>query len=90
MRLPARGLTAVMDGIPVERTVLALQGADAELQTKVLSALAPRARRMAEAELQNPANVAARDIVDARRTIVETVLRLASEGLIDISVLTGG
>jgi flagellar motor switch protein FliG len=74
-----------MDGIPVERTVLALQGADAELQTKVLSALAPRARRMAEAELQSPANVPPRDIVDARRTIVDSVLRLAADGLIDIS-----
>jgi len=84
-RLPARALTAVMDGIPVERTVLSLQGADFELQTKVLSALAPRARRMAEAELQNPANVPARDIADARRTIVDAVLRLAADGLIDIT-----
>lgn len=85
LRLPARALTVLMDGIPVERTVLALQGADAELQTKVLSALAPRARRMAEAELQSPANVPPRDIVEARRTIVDSVLRLAADGLIDIS-----
>jgi flagellar motor switch protein FliG len=85
MRLPARALTALMDGIPVERTVLALQGADQELQAKVLSALAPRARRMAEAELQSPANVPARDIADARRNIVDSVLRLSSEGLIDIT-----
>jgi flagellar motor switch protein FliG len=85
LRLPARGLTVLMDGIPVERTVLALQGADAELQDKVLSALAPRARRMAEAELQSPANVQQRDIAAARRAIVESVLRLSNEGTIDIS-----
>lgn len=85
LNLPARALTALMDGIPVERTVLALQGADSELQTRVLSALAPRARRMAEAELQSPANVPQRDIIDARRSIVDSVLRLASEGLIDIA-----
>ncbi|WP_045834896.1 FliG C-terminal domain-containing protein [Hyphomicrobium sp. 99] len=85
LRLPARALTALMDGIPVERTVLALQGADAELQNKVLSALSPRARRMAEAELQSPANVPQRDIVDARRAMVDAVLRLAAEGAIDIS-----
>jgi flagellar motor switch protein FliG len=85
LNLPARSLTALMDGIPVERTVLALQGADSELQTRVLSALAPRARRMAEAELQSPANVPQRDIIDARRSIVDSVLRLASEGLIDIA-----
>jgi flagellar motor switch protein FliG len=88
LRLPARALTALMDGIPVERTVLALQGADDELQTKVLSALAPRARRMAEAELQSPANIAQRDIADARRSIVDSVLRLAAEGVIDISGAT--
>lgn len=85
MRLPARALTVLMDGTPVERTVLSLQGADPELQTKVLSALAPRARRMAEAELQSPANVPPRDIADARRAIVDSVLRLAADGLIDIS-----
>lgn len=85
LRLPARALTVLMDGIPVERTVLALQGADAELQAKVLSALSPRARRMAEAELQSPANVPQRDIVDARRSMVDSVLRLSAEGAIDIS-----
>jgi len=83
MRLSAKVLTVLMDGVPVERTVLALQGADAELQTKVLSALSPRARRMAEAELKSPANVPARDIVDARRAIVDSVLKLSAEGLID-------
>jgi flagellar motor switch protein FliG len=73
-----------MDGIPVERTVIALQGTDAELQGKVLAALSPRARRMAEAELQSPANVAARDIAEARRSIVDSVLRLSAEGTIEI------
>ena len=85
LRLPARALTVLMDGIPVERTVLALQGADTEFQNKVLSALSPRARRMAEAELQSPANVPQRDIIDARRAMVESVLRLSAEGAIDIS-----
>ena len=85
MKLPAKAMTVLMDGVPVERTVLSLQGADAELQTKVLSALSPRARRMAEAELQSPANVPARDIAEARRTIVDSVLKLSAEGLIDIT-----
>lgn len=85
MRLPPRALTVLMDGIPVERTVLALQGADPALQDKVLSALSPRARRMAEAELQSPANVPQRDIAEARRAMVDSVLRLSAEGTIDIS-----
>lgn len=84
LKLPARAMTVLMDGIPVERTVIALQGTDAELQGKVLAALSPRARRMAEAELQSPANVAARDIAEARRSIVDSVLRLSAEGTIEI------
>ncbi len=82
--LPARAMTVLMDGIPVERTVIALQGADSELQNKVLAALSPRARRMAEAELQGPANVAARDVAEARRAIVDSVLRLSAEGNIEV------
>jgi flagellar motor switch protein FliG len=85
MRLSAKALTVLMDGVPVERTVIALQGADPALQTKVLSALSPRARRMAEAEMQSPANVPARDIADARRAIVDSVLKLSTEGTIEIS-----
>ncbi|WP_290984622.1 FliG C-terminal domain-containing protein [Hyphomicrobium sp.] len=88
LRLPVRAMTVLMDGIPVERTVLALQGASPEIQAKVLAALAPRARRMAEAELQSPANVPQRDIADARRAIVDSVLRLSAEGAIDISGTT--
>ncbi len=85
MRLSAKSLTVLMDGVPVERTVIALQGAEPALQTKVLSALSPRARRMAEAEMQSPANVPPRDIVDARRAIVDSVLKLSAEGTIDLS-----
>jgi flagellar motor switch protein FliG len=84
VRLSAKAMTVLMDGVPVERTVLALQGTDAELQGKVLAALSPRARRMAEAELQSPANVAARDIAEARRVIVDSVLRLSTEGTIEV------
>jgi flagellar motor switch protein FliG len=84
MKLSAKAMTVLMDGIPVERTVIALQGADPELQTKVLAALSPRARRMAEAELQSPANVLPRDITEARRAIVDSVLRLSAEGTIEV------
>jgi flagellar motor switch protein FliG len=84
MRLSPKALTVLMDGIPIERTVLALQGVDPELQTKVLSALSPRARRMAEAEMQSPANVPPRDIAESRRTIVDAVLKLSADGAIEL------
>jgi flagellar motor switch protein FliG len=84
VRLSPKALTILMDGIPVERTVVALQGADPDLQTKVLSALSPRARRMAEAEMQSPANVPQRDVTESRRTIVDTVLKLAADEAIEL------
>jgi flagellar motor switch protein FliG len=84
LKLAPKAMTVLMDGIPVERTVIALQGAPADLRDKVLAALSPRARRMAEAELQGPVNVAQRDIAEARRAIVDSVLRLSAEGTIEI------
>jgi len=39
---------------------------------------------MAEAEMQSPANVAARDIIDTRRSIVDSVLKLVAEGAIEL------
>ena len=85
VRLPAKALTALMDGVPVERVVVALQGADPVLQQKVLGALSPRARRMAEAEMQALPSVSARDLAESRRSIVDAVLKLASEGAIDLT-----
>jgi flagellar motor switch protein FliG len=39
---------------------------------------------MAEAEMQSPANVPARDIAETRRSIVDSVLKLAAEGAIEL------
>ena len=85
IRLPQKALTALMDGVPVERTVVALQGADLALQQKVLGSLSPRARRMAEAEMQAAPTVSARDLADSRRAIVDAALKLAAEGAIDLT-----
>ena len=84
IKLPVKSLTVLMDGVPVERAILALHGADVGLQQKVLGCLSPRARRMAEAELQSTSNVSARDQAESRRMIVDAVLRLISEGTIEM------
>jgi flagellar motor switch protein FliG len=85
IKLSGKALTVLMDGVPVERVVIALQGLDANFQQKVVAALSPRARRMAEAELQAGAVAQPKDIAEARRAIVESVLKLAAEGMIDIA-----
>jgi len=83
IRLPPKALTALMDGVPVERTVIALQGMEPEFQQKVLIALSPRARRMAEAELLSGARASPRDLAESRRTIVDAVLKLMAEGIVE-------
>ncbi len=85
-KLAPKALTVLMDGVPVERVVLALQGMDGDFQQKVVSALSPRARRMAEAELQGGATAQPRDVTEARRAMVDSILKLAADGVIEIGV----
>ncbi len=82
--LNPKALTVLMDGVPVERTVIALQGMDTTFQSIILATLSPRAKRMAEAELQSSAAASPRDLAESRRAIVDSVLRLAAEGAIEL------
>ena len=82
--LPPPARTAVFDQVPIERLVLALRGTDLPFQAAILSALASRSRRMVEAELQGGGTAPARDVAEARRAIVDTVLKLAGKGEIEM------
>ena len=74
----------VFDQISADRVVLALAGADEPIKDAVLSALGQRARRMVEAELASDAPAPKRDVTNARRSISETVLKLAEAGSIEL------
>lgn len=92
-QLPELGkpaLAALFDRTPVERIVTALHGVELPFQNAVLGVLAPRARRLVEAELQGPAAASARDIALARRAMSETVLELVAEGKIELEVAHPG
>lgn len=78
----ARGL--IMEKVPTEQVVLALNGADPELQQAVLSTLTARVRRMVEAELEAAPEARSRDVEEARRGIVATVLNLMARGEITL------
>lgn len=78
--LDAKVRTTLFDQVPVERLILALHGTDAEFQSVILSSLASRSRRMVEAELQGGATPSPREVADARRAIVDIVLRMAMNG----------
>jgi len=80
VNLPAKARTLVLDQVPIEKLVAGLTGTDVAFQQAILSSLAARSKRMVEAELQGGGNASERDIVEARRTIVDTVLKMMAKG----------
>ena len=78
--LPAKALTVLLDQVPIERLVQALKGTDAVFQSTILSSLAGRSRRMVEAELQGGGSASDREVADARREIVDIVLKMIASG----------
>ena len=82
--LPQATRTSVLDQVPIERLVLALKGTEAPFQATILSALTSRSKRMVEAELQGGSTAPPREIAEARRAIVDTVLKMAAKGGIEL------
>ena len=82
--LPPRALTLVFNQIPTERLVLALRGTDYAFQESALTGLPARTRRMVELELEAASDASAREIAEARRAIVEVVLKLMAERQIEL------
>ncbi len=83
-KLAAPARTMLLDQVPIERLVAALNGTTPDFQAVILSALASRSRRMVEAELQGGSTPSARDVAEARRAIVDTVLKLVAKGEIQM------
>jgi flagellar motor switch protein FliG len=86
-KLSQQARTVVFDKVPIEKLVIALKGTEPDFQATILSSLASRSRRMVEAELQGGGTPSQRDLAEARRTIVNTVLRMIARG--DIQIETG-
>lgn len=82
--LPAKSLTAVVEQMPVDQLVLALNGSDNEFTAAVLGVMPARGRRMAESELQNGAEVSPKAIAAARKLAVDAVLRMVASGAIEL------
>jgi flagellar motor switch protein FliG len=83
-KLPAAARTTVLDQVPIERLVAALKGTEPDFQATILSALASRSRRMVESELQGGSTPSPRDVAEARRTIVDAVLKMIARGEIQV------
>lgn len=82
--LKPRARALILEKVPTEQVVLALNGAEPGLQEAVLSTLTARVRRMVEAELEAAPPGRTRDIEEARRGIVATVLNLMARGEITL------
>lgn len=84
VNLAPKARTLLLDQVPIERLVLALRGTDPAFQAAILSSLAARSRRMVEAELQGGGAANEREVADARRAIVDTVLKMIARGEIEM------
>lgn len=82
--LKPRARSLILEKVPTEQVVLALNGAEPDLQEAVLSTLTARVRRMVEAELEGAPPARARDVEEARRAIVAVVLSLMARGEITL------
>jgi flagellar motor switch protein FliG len=80
VKLDPKARTTLFDQVPIERLVLALKGTEAEFQGVILSSLASRSKRMVEAELQAGSVASPREVAEARRAIVDIVLKMAAKG----------
>lgn len=85
VRLSQKARVTLFDGLSSELVTKALHNSDPALVEAILSSIGARARRMIESELgQGADGIAAADIVQARKSIASTAIRMASEGAIEL------
>lgn len=83
--LSQKARVSLFDGLSSELVTLALRGAPADMVEAVLSSIGARSRRMIESELgQGMENVQQKDIVQARKEIATTAIRMAREGAFEL------
>jgi flagellar motor switch protein FliG len=85
VRLSVRARSTLFDALPPETIVLCLRGTEADFREDVLSAMASRSRRLVESELANGSSFQQKEVVKARRAVVDMVLSLAQRNEIEIS-----
>lgn len=84
VRLPSRSRQVLFENVSSDRIVIALAGTDEAFRQNVLSSLTARARRLVENELAGASNTPAKEVAAARRTIVDTLLSMASRGEVEL------
>lgn len=84
LRLSQPALVTLFDGIPADRTITALFGAEPRMMELILEATPARARRMIEQELTTGKKANAKEIQKARRAIADAAMEMIEKGIIEI------
>jgi flagellar motor switch protein FliG len=84
-KLSQPALLALFDQVPPERTIVALQGAEAHLRELILEAVPGRARRMIEQELATGKKALTKEVTKARRAIADLALEMIEKGIIELN-----
>jgi flagellar motor switch protein FliG len=83
-KLSQPALVTLFDGIPADRTITALFGAEPRMIDMILEATPTRARRMIEQELTTGKRATAREVQKARRAIADAAMEMIEKGIIEI------
>lgn len=87
LKLDQKSRVALFDGLSTEIVTLALRECDGALREAVLSAIGARSRRMIESELSAPTDVNLDAIMNARKSIASTALKLSADGVVELPAL---
>lgn len=83
-RLDPKSMRELLKDVQTERLTLALKGTSPEFMDAVLAGLSSRAAELLRDDLELLGKVKKSDVEAARKEIVETALRLESEGRVDL------
>jgi flagellar motor switch protein FliG len=84
-RLSQPALVTLFDGIPADRTITALSGAEPRMIDLILEATPARARRMIEQEMATGKKATAKEVQKARRAIADAAMEMLEKGIIEIA-----
>lgn len=83
-KLSQAALVTLFDGVPADRTITALFGAEPRMIEMILEATPTRARRMIEQELESGKKASTKEIQKARRAIADAAMEMIEKGIIEV------
>lgn len=85
-----RGIQAILRDVQTDELVLALKGAESELQEKIFTNMSSRAADMLRDDLETKGPVKLSEVEEAQKKVLVVARRLADEGQISLGASAGG